>query len=372
MDMSILPSSSSNRILYDVPCAVCRDHSSGKHYGVFACDGCAGFFKRSVRRDRQYACKARTPGSCLVDKAHRNQCRACRLAKCLSVGMNRDAVQHERGPRNSTIQRQMAMVFKDHPPRQQGPIDLTTPTRQVLANLPVPHVNNYYSRQAHEFPAWLGPYTRVTSAYLSSPEPNAICESAARIIFMNIKWVKSVPAFLGLKSPSDQLMLVLHSWKELFILGTAQFLYPLAFRCLYNPVHSRCDIRDVDFFEMILDKLARMRPDNNEYACLRGMALFKANMVQMHLPGDEPEIKPLDDLLAVSNLHERSRVVLYEYIAMRYPMAITRAKELIEILELTRAIPARVIEEIFFKNTIRDTALHRIIGDMYSREEPLV
>ncbi|CAG9138161.1 unnamed protein product [Plutella xylostella] len=112
MELQSLPTSSS-RILYDVPCAVCRDHSSGKHYGVFACDGCAGFFKRSVRRARSYACKARAPGACLVDKAHRNQCRACRLAKCLNAGMNKDAVQHERGPRNSTIRRQMALFLKD-------------------------------------------------------------------------------------------------------------------------------------------------------------------------------------------------------------------------------------------------------------------
>ena len=33
------------RILFDVKCAVCDDNSSGKHYGIFACDGCAGFFK---------------------------------------------------------------------------------------------------------------------------------------------------------------------------------------------------------------------------------------------------------------------------------------------------------------------------------------
>ncbi len=33
------------RILYDIPCKVCTDHSSGKYYGIFACDGCAGFFK---------------------------------------------------------------------------------------------------------------------------------------------------------------------------------------------------------------------------------------------------------------------------------------------------------------------------------------
>lgn len=121
----------SGRIL-DIPCKVCGDFSSGKHYNIFACDGCAGFFKRSIRRNRQYTCKSRE--ACLIDKTHRNQCRACRLQRCKDAGMNKDgkayikkrrywkyqsffcliaAVQHERGPRNSTIRRAMTSFIEE-------------------------------------------------------------------------------------------------------------------------------------------------------------------------------------------------------------------------------------------------------------------
>ncbi|KAK1135095.1 hypothetical protein K0M31_007865 [Melipona bicolor] len=78
--------------LLDIPCLVCGDRSSGKHYGIYSCDGCSGFFKRSIHSNRRYICKVQgaMKGRCPIDKTHRNQCRACRLAKCFEANMNRD------------------------------------------------------------------------------------------------------------------------------------------------------------------------------------------------------------------------------------------------------------------------------------------
>lgn len=68
-------------------CQVCGDTSSGRHYGQFTCDGCSGFFMRSVRKGMAYRCKGNQ--KCIVDKKRRNQCQACRFQKCLEVNMNR-------------------------------------------------------------------------------------------------------------------------------------------------------------------------------------------------------------------------------------------------------------------------------------------
>jgi hypothetical protein len=75
-------------------CAVCGDRATGKHYGANSCDGCKGFFRRSVRKNHMYTCRFKK--SCVVDKDKRNQCRYCRLKKCFKAGMRKEAVQNER------------------------------------------------------------------------------------------------------------------------------------------------------------------------------------------------------------------------------------------------------------------------------------
>ncbi|GMT29801.1 hypothetical protein PFISCL1PPCAC_21098, partial [Pristionchus fissidentatus] len=75
-------------------CVICGDKATGKHYGALSCDGCKGFFRRSVRKRHQYTC--RFGGSCIVDIHHRNTCRRCRYEMCVKRGMRTDSVQNER------------------------------------------------------------------------------------------------------------------------------------------------------------------------------------------------------------------------------------------------------------------------------------
>ncbi|KAF6215349.1 hypothetical protein GE061_010101 [Apolygus lucorum] len=81
-------------ILPTTYCAICGDDATGKHYGSISCDGCKGFFRRSVRRHSLYHC--RKSRNCPVTKDKRNQCRYCRLRKCFKCGMKKEAVQNER------------------------------------------------------------------------------------------------------------------------------------------------------------------------------------------------------------------------------------------------------------------------------------
>jgi len=67
------------------PCPICGDRISGFHYGIFSCESCKGFFKRTVQNRKNYVCLR--GASCHVAIATRKKCPACRFDKCLRVGM---------------------------------------------------------------------------------------------------------------------------------------------------------------------------------------------------------------------------------------------------------------------------------------------
>uniref|UniRef100_A0A1A9WJR0 Tailless n=1 Tax=Glossina brevipalpis TaxID=37001 RepID=A0A1A9WJR0_9MUSC len=419
-----------SRILYHVPCEVCRDHSSGKHYGIYACDGCAGFFKRSIRRSRQYVCKSQKQGLCVVDKTHRNQCRACRLRKCFEVGMNKDAVQHERGPRNSTLRRHMAM-YKDammgagEMPQIPPEILMNTAALSGFPGVPMPLPGSHpihssltsafqppavldlsVSRVPHSslhqphHPAFFGPSAAYINALAATrilpPTPplmaaEHIKETAAEHLFKNVNWIKNLRPFAELPM-ADQLQLLEESWKEFFILAMAQYLMPLNFTQLlfiYESENSNREIvglvtREIHAFQDALNQLCHLSIDASEYELIRAVTLFRkptpssnedfAN-TSLGTNGGSPnssssnESRGLIEGTKIMALHDENLNALVAYIARTHPGLPTRFQAIMAALSLMAKVSPFAIEELFFRKTIGEITIVRLISDMYSRRK---
>ncbi|XP_034934351.1 ecdysone receptor isoform X2 [Chelonus insularis] len=74
-------------------CLVCGDRASGYHYNALTCEGCKGFFRRSITKNAVYQCKY--GNNCEIDMYMRRKCQECRLKKCLTVGMRPECVVPE-------------------------------------------------------------------------------------------------------------------------------------------------------------------------------------------------------------------------------------------------------------------------------------
>ncbi|XP_067834191.1 oxysterols receptor LXR-alpha-like [Heptranchias perlo] len=81
------------KMLGNEVCSVCGDKASGFHYNVLSCEGCKGFFRRSVIKSAHYSCK--NSGQCEMDLYMRRKCQECRLRKCRQAGMLEQCVLSE-------------------------------------------------------------------------------------------------------------------------------------------------------------------------------------------------------------------------------------------------------------------------------------
>lgn len=84
----------SRQQLINSPCPICGDKISGFHYGIFSCESCKGFFKRTVQNRKNYVCLR--GAQCPVTVATRKKCPACRFDKCLQCGMKLEAIREDR------------------------------------------------------------------------------------------------------------------------------------------------------------------------------------------------------------------------------------------------------------------------------------
>ncbi|KAF6040142.1 hypothetical protein EB796_001535 [Bugula neritina] len=97
-------------------CRVCGSPSSGFNFGVLTCEGCKGFFRRRTQngncKPERLICQA--GGNCPINMMSRSQCRACRLQKCLKVGMSKQASRIGRLPNNVRYARIMKNISAEN------------------------------------------------------------------------------------------------------------------------------------------------------------------------------------------------------------------------------------------------------------------
>ncbi|XP_055777097.1 hepatocyte nuclear factor 4-beta-like isoform X1 [Salvelinus fontinalis] len=297
-------------------CSICADRATGKHYGASSCDGCKGFFRRSVRKNHAYTC--RFSRQCVVDKDKRNQCRYCRLRKCFRAGMRKEAVQNERDRISSR--------------RGEG---------QGLGTLSI-SVLLQAEASMHQFPALTSPMSCDINTKKIA-RVGDVCESMKQQLLLLVQWAKRIPEFCSLPVDDRVSLLRAHSAEHL-ILGVARRSLPyndiiLLGNFFVIPVSgpevevSRVAAR---ILEELVKPLRELDITDSEFACLKTIVFFSPDCPGLEAPQTVRRLRfQAQVLLDEATCEQRGR---FGELLLMLPPLQSVAWQMVETLQLARLL----------------------------------
>uniref|UniRef100_A0A4W3GVK2 Nuclear receptor subfamily 1, group I, member 2 n=1 Tax=Callorhinchus milii TaxID=7868 RepID=A0A4W3GVK2_CALMI len=127
-------------------CRVCMDKATGYHFNVMTCEGCKGFFRRAVKSNIRYSCPFQN--SCVITKNSRRQCQACRLKRCLEIGMNKEMIMSDKAveERRTLIKKNKTLKMTPSIPEEP---DLTKEQEKLLEDLLEAHRKTFDASFTH-------------------------------------------------------------------------------------------------------------------------------------------------------------------------------------------------------------------------------
>ncbi|CAJ0598562.1 unnamed protein product [Cylicocyclus nassatus] len=269
-------------------CLVCGDKASGYHYNALTCEGCKGFFRRSITRRAVYYCKFGQ--TCDIDMYMRRKCQHCRLEKCMRIGMRAELVIPEEQCR---MKREAKLRQRSN--TREGtelPSPSSTDLPQLGSDLTVEHE---LSPETSEL------ISRITStsqqaalvrdeamASLSTSASSSAFQQLAELTILEAQHVHEVirqlPGFSRL-CEEDRRTVQKASKTEILILRTAR-RYDVSERCLYLG-HDRYTFRYdlqryreagmapfADFVFDLAQRLAELGPDQAEMLLMEALIAF--------------------------------------------------------------------------------------------------
>nr|XP_039268852.1 probable nuclear hormone receptor HR38 [Styela clava]XP_039268858.1 probable nuclear hormone receptor HR38 [Styela clava] len=253
-------------------CAVCGDNAACQHYGVRTCEGCKGFFKRTVQKNSKYVCLANK--NCPVDKRRRNRCQYCRYQKCLAVGMVKEVVRtdHLKGRRGR---------LPSKPKGPQDPVAPPSPPVSFITSLVRAHVDTNPAISNTDFsryrPATMSSYSPILS---DADETKNFYNLLGSCAMVEKDFAEKIPGFTDLDK-DDQAILTDSAFAEIFVLRMAYRSDYQEGKLIFSngvALHRDQLYRSFgEWIDLIMDftcSLNDLNVDISSFSCLLALILF--------------------------------------------------------------------------------------------------